>query len=291
MSVVDTVARIHARPLSGSRILEIGAGVHNPLGCSLIALSMSCAEAISVDPGAVLSSHLDDALTVGLVGKILPTPQFARIAQGADRSHDLHKQDRPTPECIDLGAARFFHCDIDSFETSGRFDVIHSNATIEHIADLPSVCKRMFAMTEDGGIHIHKIDFIDHRYYTLDDPKDLDAFRFLLVGEEDLLTDCNRLRISEVVSLFRNAGFDVLPTHALWRRDVPSDALAHLQPRFRTLSSADIETTCAIFCVPEASVKAFRILVQYLFLEEDVLKPRALRQEYLGEWRSPDPIL
>jgi hypothetical protein len=245
MNVVLDVCLANHCALDGSRILEVGAGVHNPLGCALIALSWRCIEAVAVEPGAIHETHLADALTVGLVAQ-LHRPDSEQLRTALRILLAAHKGCVDADVSENLGAVRLTRRDIADAEIDGTFDVIHSNATLEHVVNLPLACKRMFALTKDGGLHIHKVDFIDHRYYNLDDPTNLDAFRFLLVGEEDILTDCNRLRVSEVVSLFRNAGFDVLPPHAIWRRDVPADALAQLQPRFRTLPSADIETTCAV---------------------------------------------
>ena len=87
-------------------------------------------------------------------------------------------------------------------------DVVLSTSVLEHVYDLPVVCRSLARVTRRGGIGIHSIDFRDH--WNLDRPLD-----FLLFGPEDYQSRLtrgrvgrgNRLRPSEHLAQFREAGF------------------------------------------------------------------------------------
>jgi SAM-dependent methyltransferase len=88
-----------------------------------------------------------------------------------------------------------------------RFDVIISNAVLEHVSDLPSVCRMLAGLTKPGGVNSHQIDFRDH----LNRARPLE---FLLRSDLQFLLERtrhpsqgNRLRHSECIGIFRDAGF------------------------------------------------------------------------------------
>ena len=94
---------------------------------------------------------------------------------------------------------------------NGSFNAIFSNATLEHFYDLPAVARELYRVTKPDGLNRHQIDFRDHRDFSrpleflLDDD---DGFALALKGNRWM--QGNRLRPSEVIRVFYEAGFQLL---------------------------------------------------------------------------------
>jgi len=93
------------------------------------------------------------------------------------------------------------------------FDAVMSHAVLEHIVDVEGTCRELARVTRPGGVHIHQIDYRDHR----DQARPLDH---LLIPEEEFTAKLaslywntgNRYRHSEFCALFDALGFDLLDT-------------------------------------------------------------------------------
>ncbi len=116
--------------------------------------------------------------------------------------------------------------------TDNSFDIVISNAVLEHVYDLPTVFAEARRITASGGINSHQIDFRDHDNF--DRP-----LEFLLMSEKAHATKfaCNfgcignRWRHCEVAAMCIDAGFftkDATPS--LFAE--PS-YMAHFLPRLR----------------------------------------------------------
>jgi SAM-dependent methyltransferase len=89
-------------------------------------------------------------------------------------------------------------------------DVVFSTSVLEHVYDLPVVCRSLARVTKPGGIGLHSIDFRDH--WNFDRPLD-----FLLFASQSYQARMtrgrvgrgNRLRLSEHLAQFRDAGFRI----------------------------------------------------------------------------------
>jgi Methyltransferase domain len=96
-----------------------------------------------------------------------------------------------------------------------QFDLVLSNAVLEHVSDLPSACRMLATLTRIGGVNSHQVDFRDHRNFER-------PLEFLLRSDAQFLfesTRClggqgNRVRYIECVQLFNDAGFSVAPDAA-----------------------------------------------------------------------------
>jgi SAM-dependent methyltransferase len=95
----------------------------------------------------------------------------------------------------------------------GSVDAIISHAVFEHLVDVEGICRQLGRITRPGGIHIHQIDYRDHR----DQSRPLEH---LLIPEAEFTAKLaslywntgNRWRHNEFCSLFEALGFDVLDT-------------------------------------------------------------------------------
>jgi SAM-dependent methyltransferase len=91
------------------------------------------------------------------------------------------------------------------------FDLVISNAVLEHVYSLPAVCREMARVTAPGGLNMHQIDFRDH----YDSVRQLD---FLIMPDDEYSLSFersngergNRLRPSEARLLFEQNGFDLV---------------------------------------------------------------------------------
>jgi SAM-dependent methyltransferase len=93
----------------------------------------------------------------------------------------------------------------------GTFDLVISNAVLEHVYSLPDVCREMARVTAPGGMNMHQIDFRDH----YDSVRQLDFLimpddEYSLAFERSNGERGNRLRPSEARLLFEQNGFDLV---------------------------------------------------------------------------------
>ena len=121
--------------------------------------------------------------------------------------------------------------DMRSIDASS-FDAVFSNATLEHFYDLPAVARELYRVTKLNGLSRHQIDFRDHRDFSrpleflLDDD---DGFALALKGNRWM--QGNRLRPSEVIRVFYEAGFQLLEIHPNTTAEMAY--LADFVPRLR----------------------------------------------------------
>jgi SAM-dependent methyltransferase len=92
----------------------------------------------------------------------------------------------------------------------GRFDVIVSNAVLEHLVDPDLGLRELYRITKVGGLNIHQIDYRDHRNF-------VEPLEYLFLSELEfgkLLADSNgecgnRVRANEFLNLFLKSGFTI----------------------------------------------------------------------------------
>jgi SAM-dependent methyltransferase len=91
------------------------------------------------------------------------------------------------------------------------FDLVMSNAVLEHVYSMAAVCREMGRVTAPGGLNMHQIDFRDH----LDFVRQLD---FLIMPDDEYRLEFershgergNRVRPSEARLLFERNGFELV---------------------------------------------------------------------------------
>jgi len=111
-------------------------------------------------------------------------------------------------------------------------DLVFSTSVLEHVFDLPAVCRELARITRIGGFNYHIVDF---RWHRVGFRRPLD---FLLHSERHFRRDftgdhgeCgNRWRAAEVTAMFRSAGFTASMVPEML---VEPDDLARLLVRLR----------------------------------------------------------
>jgi SAM-dependent methyltransferase len=87
---------------------------------------------------------------------------------------------------------------------------VFSHAALEHVYDMAAVSRELYRVTCPGGLHRHQIDFRDHRDF-------VHPLEFLLEDDQKFAQSLketfwrfgNRLRPSEIIEIFFDAGFEL----------------------------------------------------------------------------------
>lgn len=210
--------------LQGRAVLEIGPG--NNFG---VALLLKCAGAgrVAVTDRflARYQAHyhgplyraMRDAMAAAFPALDL-APFDAFIAAGRHASGAVELIEMPLERCAE--------------EHAQAFDLVLSNAVLEHLYDPAQAARSLYAILAPGGRGYHQVDFRDHR----DNTRPLE---YLLLSEADFdaqlqRTHCdygNRFRPHELAAHLRSAGFANPVMHADMR--VEKDYMDGFLPRLR----------------------------------------------------------
>jgi SAM-dependent methyltransferase len=136
-----------------------------------------------------------------------------------------------------------------------HYDVILSNAVLEHVGLLPAAIREMYRVTKRGGDGFHQVDFRCHRNFDL-------SLEHLLLTDDQFQrifeithgeVGCQH-RVSEFADLFAKSGFEVRDVYV--NMSAPAEYLAEFEPRLRRSASkyraweiAELGKISASFCV------------------------------------------
>jgi hypothetical protein len=226
-----------ARPLSGTRILELGPGA--TLGTAVL---LACSGARMTVADRFLSVWDPDfhpaffnALLEAVSTKKTVCAEPIRAVLRAGRFD-------AAIECSPVAAEQLH-------TIAGTFDIVLSNAVLEHIEDLGTTVNNLSRKTAARGYGFHQVDLRDHRSF--DRP-----LEYLTLGEQEfeelrrgVLCECGgQWRASDYREAFERAGFSVRVTPNM---HADPAYLANLRPRlspeFSSLSEADLTTISALF--------------------------------------------
>ena len=227
-----------ARPLAGLRILEIGPGA--TLG---VPVALACAGA-TVAVADRFPASWDREFHAPFFEAMLP-----RIEQrGWDGT--------PIRRLLAAGAfvnvvAAYALAAEDVGRIGQTFDLVLSNAVLEHVQDLQVTTASLARITAKGGYGMHQVDLRDHRDF--DRP-----LEFLTVSDDEFAAirresfcECGgSWRASDVAAAFTDLGFSVY-THPNLSADPAyvAEVRSRLRPEFATRPDADLLTISALFVV------------------------------------------
>lgn len=226
-----------AMPLADLQLLELGPGRHfgTPLVLHAFGARVAVLDKYLADWDEVYHPRFYRFMREALAEQ-LPNRDWSavdRIIAAADHLPDIVAQDR-----TDLAHPPSGYPD-------ASFDVIVSNAVLEHVGDVPKTAAEMARLTRAGGINIHQVDFRDHRdfehpleFLTMAD----DAYQKLF--DETMNGNGNRVRPENMGDDFRTVGFDVGRFDAnIWAE---ADHIAAVRPRLQPQFAALSDETLAV---------------------------------------------
>jgi len=249
----------------GKKCCEVGCGTSNPLGPAAILFLNGAAEVVAFDLDSPVDAKKSAEALCELIVHCLRQPELFHLSEiersefiararrfdlGRLLSGDLYGGVKDAP--VRHYVSRIYELDSTVFRD---LDVTYSRAVLEHVPDFQRACKAIWDVTTVGGSGIHLVDFVDHRAYR--HPDSFNYWSFLCEGEEwvkgVLRGDvCNRMRPSEVVLSFQNAGFLITE---LWRtyEDIPDEIYANINDRFRSFSLKELQVTTTAYYIEKGT--------------------------------------
>jgi 2-polyprenyl-3-methyl-5-hydroxy-6-metoxy-1,4-benzoquinol methylase len=212
--------------LGKKRFLEIGAGRDLAAALALRMLGVGSVTTLDIDRLAQIDLVNHAAQYIGRqVG--VSVPSFAGFDDLAAFGIDYRAPMRIT----DIGEE--------------SFDCFYSVDTLEHIppAPLAEVLATSRTRLKSGGVAVHIIDYSDH--YAREDGAS--RINFLRFSDRDWAPHnsrflyMNRLRHSEFLDLFKQAGFGSIDADP-FRLDAAEIPFDELDPKFRAMSVDDVAT-------------------------------------------------
>lgn len=158
----------HGMAISGRSILELGPG-HNygtMLALACHGAKVAVADRFSAHWQPHYHAIFHKALLVGI------------------QAHWPGLDAKPVRNCIDnaswQGIVQFIPAGAENLSEvpDGAFDIVLSNAVLEHVQDPRQVAGELFRVTKAGGIGLHQVDFRDHRDFSA-------PLEYLLFAEDD----------------------------------------------------------------------------------------------------------
>lgn len=229
--------------------LDFGCGAHEPLALATTFLANGFDCAVGND---FLPIRSPEYAAISMYDVVTYQKSFPEefLSLGQSREAFLHRLERIDLKKLyggdfDGGMApigdgvQFVCADIRDAEIPREsVSCVVSFDVFEHVMDIGPVCDCLFEITAKGGLHRHRIDLADHRVYRHDG-----AFtKFDFLTEEVAAPNLNRLRASEMIAAFENAGFEVLED-LRDQEPMPPEIVARLLPRWQDMSPDDQTTT------------------------------------------------
>lgn len=252
----DLYGTLHAHvrprlPIQGATYVDLGCGGVNPLGLLFVFLCLGARRGIGVDLDEVQDARIATCALADVAAMMVVDP--TQIAWDAEidgqqvlrnlASFDLRKLNRGDASGIDPARLRFCRDSIYSMPLEdGEADVVMSNAFLEHIPDVRRGLREIARITKRGGYSVSIIDMTDHRRYGgTHGPLD-----FLTVDSDaSIVNGSNRLRLSQLLRLFNEEGFDVVYCHPHLRVEVPAGLRERFSEPFRGMAQEDLEVVIA----------------------------------------------
>jgi SAM-dependent methyltransferase len=218
-------------PPSGFAYLELGPG--DSLSTAAIAWAHGASEGWLIDAGSYASRDIDNY-----------HPLFEKLA-GMNLARDASQlmQCRSVGDMLNMTHCAYREDGLTGLKAvrSGSLDMIFSQAVLEHVprAEFGETLREMKRILKPGGIGSHVVDFKDHLGSSLHNLRFADGLweQTWFAKRSGFYT--NRLRYSEVVAAFTDAGFAVeTVARRVWNAaPLPR---ARFAKQFQTLSDDDL---------------------------------------------------
>lgn len=237
-SVFEKVGRPLGRAggWEGKRVLEIGPG--DSLGAGLLALAHGASRYCAIDRFAVGFDRAVERRLFGLLLETLGDTERARVAQAIEL----------TDSGYDASESRFaYFNDIAIEEARSRvpdpqFDVIFSNAVMEHVRSVEDSLTVMRELLAPGGLMFHEVDFRSHQRFEKHGLQFLEYSPGLWRMMTSHTGEPNRVRAATYLEILRRLGFVEIEFEVMERFDAAliRRARPRLAAEFRRLSDDEL---------------------------------------------------
>lgn len=220
----------------GKRVLEVGPG--DSLGTGLLALARGAESYCAIDGFRVrFATGFEAEVFARLRGKL--------SAEEARRVEDV----LPCGGTTDPAARRRFAYVNDlPLERAaerlggGTFDVVFSNAVLEHVADPAAAARSLSELLAPGGVMFHDIDLRSHQTYETHPLQFLEFPGWLWHLMSSHCGQPNRARRDEWLEHFRSAGLEILAAEVTetFAEEMVAGAIDRLARPYRGASVAQM---------------------------------------------------
>lgn len=250
--------------IKGANYCEIGCGVYHPFGVAAI-MYLNGAHSITVidkNPGDLrrAAEALYDLLT-----------DCSNFSERWFWNEITYAEYRQRLGDFNLGALRsgnlleglkninyqYVIKDVLKMESlENKIDILSSRATLEHFEFFEQGMRALHELMSSNGVAFHFIDLRDHRIYYNQVYK-YNSWSFLTEDGSFADFNCNRLRASEILSVFEKVGFKIMDAD-LRKEHVPESVMDLLLPKYRKMSISDLETMTILLTMKKDSRESSR---------------------------------
>jgi len=194
----------HEHSFKNKKILEIGPGTD--LGTGLFLKARGAKIYTAVDPFKMLCANKKfySQIIKFLENKIGVNKNFEELIKKIYLAIKNNQKEIKLPDFqyLNISAEKMATC------LTIKYDIILSQAVLEHINNIGEAFKQMFDVLKNKGMICHEIDFKTHtRFIKNIDPLNLLRYNKKIYDNISFVGSPNRLRINDYCCLARNAGF------------------------------------------------------------------------------------
>jgi SAM-dependent methyltransferase len=239
--------RLPPSELQGATVVDLGSGSLNPLVFGFLLLMLGAERAYSVDlePAQDLERAVRALATAAgwlLVDAARVTGRHAMAPRAVLenlRGFDLPKlaagnRDGMSSERLIYRLESVYGLSL----ADGEADLVVSVSLLEHLDRIDDALESLRRVTRHGGAGHHVVDFIDHRVYTGEVPNPLDFLK--IDARSPLVHGSNRIRCSQLCSLFERHGFAVEHVDVCGRAELGQDERRQFVEPFRSMSDEEL---------------------------------------------------
>lgn len=187
--------------MQDKNVMEIGPG--SDLGAGILSIGSGAKSYTGVDRFKLLA--FNDDFYDGLYGRL---DDMEKIRTKIVVDHV--KKFINDQESINLSNFKYINCPMEkiSGNVNHKFDLIFSQAVLEHVYSTKLVFSEMYNVLNVGGVIFHEIDFKTHTSFLRDwDPLNILRFSDRVYNTLKFSGAPNRLRLSDYIAEIKNAGF------------------------------------------------------------------------------------
>src|SRR5690606_21893703 len=232
--------------------VDLGSGALSPFAPLVPFVALGARRGIAIepekvaDPGAAARAVHDivAALVLGTTEPRLPV-RGAKVLERFS-AWDVRGLAAGRPAALDGIGIELRQTGVDEAGIEpGTVDLLTSVSFLEHVPDPRGMVEACARLLKPGGLAVHTIDGIDHRWYA--NPK-MSALEFLRADVDDpIVAGCNRLRPLAFTALFEDAGLEVRGVRDRRVLQLDDATIAGFAPRFRSEPRRHLEVACATF--------------------------------------------